>query len=217
MPVAMLTGDQDDVAKIVSKKVCIPDDAVNSRLLPNDKLKWISDHQSSPYNNHVMMIGDGINDAAALAMASVGAAMGAGGSAMAAQAADLVIMSDNLLRLTSSIQLCRFSRNLIIQNCVFAIGIKIIAVVLAIMGKLHFWHAILVDMGSLLVVIVNGVRPLSSKYYSNSNLDTVSNLENKSNDASEVVVPPSDGTADGPLYSKVLGIQPYNQLPSLPV
>jgi P-type E1-E2 ATPase len=133
LDVHMITGDHQDVALQVCKQVGISIDNCRSRLLPTEKLSWIKNQQTE--SNYVVMIGDGINDAAALAASTVGVAMGVGGSAMAAAAADVVMMSDNLLKLPATIQLCRQSRNVIIQNCAFSIGFKIIGVVLAVMGK----------------------------------------------------------------------------------
>jgi hypothetical protein len=82
--------------------------------------------------------------------------MGAGGSAMAVVAADVVFLSNNLLRLPAAVSLCRSARATIIANCVFAITVKLIAIILAIFGMLKLWHAVLIDVGSLLFVVING-------------------------------------------------------------
>ena len=137
--------------------------------------------------------------------------MGAGGTAMAAAAADIVMMSDNLLRLPATIQLCRLARSIIIQNCILSILVKIVAVVLAVMGKdmrcygpvrvayffllftvgkLSFWQAVLIDVGTLLAVICNGTRPLNSDVYRDTQQET-SNKKHKKSFGSE----PSDGAS----------------------
>jgi Zn2+/Cd2+-exporting ATPase len=174
LSVTMLTGDHQTVALEVARALGIDlDQGCKYRLLPQDKLQWVQNQQDE-MKKKVMMIGDGINDATALTMASVGAAMGEGGSAMTVSAADLVIMSDNLLRIPSTIELCRITKAIIIENCVFAVLVKIAASVLAIIGLLSLWNAVLVDLVTLLIVIMNGTRPFLFKYfYSRSNLDQI--------------------------------------------
>ena len=103
--------------------------------------------------------------------------MGEGGSGMTVAAGDVVIMSDNLLRITSTISFCRYSKSIIIQNCAFAVVVKIMAVILAIIGLLNLWNAVLIDLGTLLVVIANGIRPLNSKVFNDSNLDIINKLQ----------------------------------------
>lgn len=90
----------------------------------------------------------------------MGVAMGAGGSAMATEAADIVMMSDNIVRIPETLSICRMGRAIIIQNCTLAIAIKIAAVVVAVLGYLQFWQAVLIDIGTLLLVVANGTRPL---------------------------------------------------------
>lgn len=122
-------------------------------------------------------------DATALASARVGVAMGAGGSAMAVVAADVVVLSNNLLRLPSAISICRKARRIIITNCVFAVGLKMIAIGLAIaglftlpslaylcLGMLSLWQAVLIDVGSLLVVVGNGSSLLWSTAFRDSDI-----------------------------------------------
>jgi hypothetical protein len=127
-------------------------------MLPEGKYEWVKDKVAEGKN--VMMLGDGINDTTALAVASVGVAMGAGGAAMAVAVADMVLMSENLLRIPAAIQLGRLARYIILENVGFSIAMKLLAISLAFAGYLDLWHAVLFDIGSLMVVIANGIRPL---------------------------------------------------------
>ncbi len=160
--VTMLTGDHDAVARIICEEVGLKniDENLHSRLVPEQKLQWIKDSQAIDHKN-VLMIGDGINDSTALACSTVGVAMGAGGTAMAVAAADVVLLNDNLSLLPLAIQLCHLTKNTILQNCIFAISIKILAIILAILGLLEFWHAVLIDIGALLIVVANGTKVLA--------------------------------------------------------
>ena len=117
--------------------------------------------------HHILMIGDGINDSIALAASTIGVAMGSGGTAMAVSAADVVLMTDNLLLVPFALSLSRYATRTIIENGVFAIAVKIVAVILAIIGLLELWQAVLIDIGSLLVVIINGMKVLRypNKYF----------------------------------------------------
>ena len=160
LSVHMLTGDHKKTAENVCGMVGIPLDNCHSQLLPKDKLQWVQDSQRLG-GKRIMMIGDGINDAAGLTAAHVGVAMGVAGSAMATNASDVVMMSDNLSKLVSAMSVCLLAHSIIVENCIFSIGIKVIGVVLAILGKLPLWLAMLIDIGSLVVVIFNGMRPLT--------------------------------------------------------
>lgn len=153
--IMMLTGDQQETALYIAAKVGISTQDVRSRLTPSEKLDFIKTH----FKHKLLMIGDGINDAAALAGASVGVAMGSGCAAMACCSAGVVISSENIMLLATCIKLCRFVRRLIYGNIAFAVVIKIIAIVLAISGLLPLWAAILIDTSSLIIVIANSMVP----------------------------------------------------------
>ena len=169
MCVSMLTGDQEEVASDICQQVGISSSDCYFRLLPRQKLDWIVGRQtptsgarvhSTRKRGKVIMVGDGINDSTALSAAVVGVAMGAGGSAMAVASANVILMTDDLMLIPATIDLCNSAYYLVIQNFIFSITVKVIAIVLALMGRLQFWEAVLVDIGTLLVVLANGIRPL---------------------------------------------------------
>jgi Cd2+/Zn2+-exporting ATPase len=152
----MLTGDNATVAAAVGQQLNI--DEVRAGLLPADKLTAL--HEVQTTHGNVAMVGDGINDTPALAAANVGIAMGGAGSAQALETADVALMADDLRQLPFAVRLSRFARHLIKQNVIISFGVKALFVVLALNGATALWAAILADVGTSLVVTLNGMRPL---------------------------------------------------------
>lgn len=152
----MLTGDNANVAVAVGNQLSI--DEVRAGLLPADKLTAL--HEVQAIHGNVAMVGDGINDTPALAAANVGIAMGGAGSAQALETADVALMADDLRQLPFAVRLSRFARRLIKQNVLISFGVKALFVVLALNGATALWAAILADVGTSLIVTLNGMRPL---------------------------------------------------------
>jgi Cd2+/Zn2+-exporting ATPase len=152
----MLTGDNANVASVIGRQVGIGD--IRANLLPGDKQDTVSALRQE-YDS-VAMVGDGINDAPALASADIGIAVGGSGSAQAMETADVVLMSDGIQKLPFAIKLSRFANRLIRQNIVFSIGSKLLVAVLAVLGFAPLWLAVLADMGVSLLVTLNGLRSL---------------------------------------------------------
>jgi Cd2+/Zn2+-exporting ATPase len=155
----MLTGDNSQVAQRVAGEVGISQ--VKSQLLPGEKLAWIEELERN--NGRVAMVGDGINDAPALAKASVGIAMGAAGTDTALETADVALMGDDLTKLPLLVSLARKTLQIIGQNIVIALGLKVLVVLLIFPGWLTLWMAVVADMGTSLLVTVNGLRLLKLK------------------------------------------------------
>lgn len=152
----MLTGDNTATAQTIAKQAGIDD--ARGNLLPEDKLAAIEDLRKR--YGPVAMTGDGINDAPALARADMGIAMGAAGTDIAMEAADVIIMNDDLRRIPEAIQLSRHTHAVLWQNIVLALGIKSVFLVLAVFGSATMWMAVFADMGASLLVVFNGLRLL---------------------------------------------------------
>lgn len=152
----MLTGDNAATAKSVAALAGITD--ARGNLLPEEKLAAIQ--QMQVQYGPTGMAGDGINDAPALAQADVGFAMGAAGTDIAMETADVVIMNDNLQRVGETIRLSRRTHAILLQNISLALGVKAVFFVLAVFGSATMWMAVFADMGASLLVVVNGLRLL---------------------------------------------------------
>lgn len=150
----MLTGDHPVTARAIASQIGVKD--VRAGLMPEDKLSAIKDLQKE--YGRVAMVGDGVNDAPALAASSIGIAMGGAGTDAALETADIALMADDLEKLPYTIRLSRKTLRIIKENIVFALGLKIIALLLIIPGWLTLWIAIFADMGATLLVIMNALR-----------------------------------------------------------
>jgi len=153
----MLSGDNKTTANAVAKRIGIQE--VHADLLPEDKLIFMKELLLD-LPDGVGMVGDGVNDAPSLALASVGIAMGAAGSDAAIEAADVALMGDDLRKLAVAVFIGRRARHIIQQNIIIAIGLKVIFLILAVTGHASMWLAVAADMGASLLVIGNGFRCL---------------------------------------------------------
>lgn len=155
----MLTGDAEPTAKAIATSLKMTD--VRAGLLPEEKLKAIKDLRKQ--FGAVAMVGDGVNDAPALATANVGIAMGGAGTDAALETADIALMGDDLTKLPYTIGLSRKTLRIIKENIIFALVLKLIALLLVIPGWLTLWIAIFADMGATLLVVFNSLRLIRAK------------------------------------------------------
>ena len=153
--VSMLTGDNSAVATLVATESGIKEFFAN--LLPEEKMLVIKKMKES---KKVAMVGDGINDAPALAIADIGIAMGKKGTAVALETADIVLMKDDIAKLDYVMELSKQTKNIIKQNITFALLIKFLAIISVFPGYLTLWLAILADMGATVIVTLNSMRLL---------------------------------------------------------
>ena len=159
----MLTGDSKEVADRVASDLGI--DIVYSELLPADKVSKVEEliGEKKSENEKLAFVGDGINDAPVLSRADIGIAMGAMGSDAAIEAADVVLMDDDPLKIAKAIKISRKCLRIVHQNIWFAIGVKLICLVLGAVGIANMWLAIFADVGVMILAILNAIRALFVK------------------------------------------------------
>lgn len=155
----MLTGDNMATANIIAREVGIDD--VKSNLLPEDKLQIITELLPTGI---VGMVGDGINDAPALAKANIGFAMAAVGTDTAIETADVALMDDDLRKIPQFIQLSKATLTILIENIVFALLVKVVFFILTFVGEANMWMAVFADIGTSLLVVANGLRLLKKRF-----------------------------------------------------
>ena len=158
----MLTGDIRRVAEQVAGELGL--DAVYSELLPADKVEKVEALLASKSEKEKLaFVGDGINDAPVLGRADIGIAMGAMGSDAAIEAADVVLMDDDPMKISKAIKISRKCLRIVYQNIVFAIGVKLICLLLGALGIANMWLAIFADVGVMIIAVLNAIRALFVK------------------------------------------------------
>ena len=162
----MLTGDSETAAKKTAEKLGIQ--RFYSQLLPQDKVEKLEDIISEKQKDkNVIFIGDGINDAPVLTRADVGIAMGAMGSDAAIEAADVVIMDDKLSKIYTAVKIAQKTMLIVKQNIIFALGVKALFLLLGAFGFMTMWGAVFADVGVALLAVLNSLRSLRVKKYTN--------------------------------------------------
>lgn len=158
----MLTGDAESVATQVAAELGVDD--VRAQLLPGDKVAQVEKLlEEKPRKRNLAFVGDGINDAPVLSRADIGIAMGAMGSDAAIEAADVVLMDDDPMKIAKAIRISRKCLGIVYQNTVFAIAIKLLALILVACGAANMWMAIFADVGVMVLAVLNAIRALFVK------------------------------------------------------
>ena len=151
----MLTGDNASTARAIAAQVGLTE--VGADLLPQDKQRIVAELGA---HGPVVMVGDGVNDSPSLAAAAIGFSMGAAGTDIAKEAADVLVLNDDLRRVPETIRLSRRTHAVLWQNITLALGIKAVFFALAVFGSATMWMAVFADMGASLLVVANGLRLL---------------------------------------------------------
>ena len=158
----MLTGDRKEAAMEVAKELGI--DEVHAELLPADKVAQVERLlREKPKKEKLAFVGDGINDAPVLTRADIGIAMGSMGSDAAIEAADVVLMDDDVRKIASIVRISRKTLSIVKQNIVFALGVKAIVLLLGAFGAANMWEAVFADVGVSVIAILNSMRALKEK------------------------------------------------------
>ena len=158
----MLTGDRKEVGEKVADTLKL--DEVYTELLPDGKVKKVEELiKNKTEKGKVIFVGDGINDAPVLALADIGIAMGGLGSDAAIEAADIVIMTDEISKISKAINISRKTMKIVKQNIIFAITIKVLVLVLTAIGLSNMWQAVFADVGVSVLAIINSLRMLNIK------------------------------------------------------
>lgn len=158
----MLTGDRKEAAEAVAAELGL--DEVHAELLPGDKVGRVEELLNKQgTKNHLAFVGDGINDAPVLTRADIGIAMGSMGSDAAIEAADVVLMDDDVRKIASVVKISRKTLRIVRQNIVFALGVKALVLVLGALGAANMWEAVFADVGVSVIAILNSMRALKVK------------------------------------------------------
>lgn len=158
----MLTGDRKAAAEAVAKEAGV--DEYHAELLPDGKVAKVEElYKAKPEGSTLVFVGDGMNDAPALARADVGIAMGAMGSDAAIEAADIVLMNDNIESLPTAVRISKKTHSIVMQNIVFAIGVKVLIMLLTAVGITNMWVAVFGDVGVAVIAILNAMRSMRIK------------------------------------------------------
>lgn len=160
MKTVMLTGDVSEIGQKIAAEVGV--DTVYTDLLPQQKVEKLEEILAAA-KGKVCYVGDGINDAPVLARADIGIAMGALGSDAAIEAADVVIMNDEISKIATAIRVAQKTLGIVKQNIVFAIGVKVLVLILVAMGLASMWWAVFADVGVAVIAILNAIRALNTK------------------------------------------------------
>lgn len=155
----MFTGDKEEIAKVIANKVGIEE--VKFNMLPQDKYKALEEILNfNKTGKKVAYVGDGINDSPVLARSDIGISMGGIGSNSAIEASDVVIMTDELEKITEAIKISKKTNRIIKENLIFSIGVKILILILSVLGITDMWEAVFADVGTTLITILNTFRIL---------------------------------------------------------